>query len=219
MAQTAIHRPVAPPASNMETVPRHLDALLLDPWFSQLPEALRKQIVAMGIVRKAVPRQKLFERGERNTGVFCLLEGTVLVMNEAEPGMEGVLVHFDPPAWFGEIGLFDGGPHTHTVLAATACSLLHLPRNLVLRLIEQTPEYWQHFSMLLAAKRRLASFAFDEFVKMPLEVRLRCRRPRSARCSSPSCCSVRSDRSSRRKLRHAGPSSATRPSSWMPRSA
>lgn len=155
----------------MEFGTAHLHALELDAWFTRLPEELRKQLIAIGSVRRVAPRQTLFERGQPGSGVYCLLEGTVLVMNEAEPGHDSVLGLLDPPAWFGETGLFDDGPHTHTVVSGTESTVLYLPRTLLLRLLDESPQYWRCFSLLLTAKLRLSFFLFDDSVKTPLEVR------------------------------------------------
>ena len=47
---------------------------------------------------KQIPAgQNIVHRGQANSGLYCLLEGVVLAMNELDPGNEGVMAHFAPP--------------------------------------------------------------------------------------------------------------------------
>lgn len=150
----------------------HVQLLDKDPWFSKLPHHIQQQLLSMGVVKHIPAGQSIVRRGQANGGLYCLLEGVVLAMNELEPGNEGVLAPFAPPAWFGEIGLVDGGPYTHTMNADTACSVLFIARNSLLTLLQEEPAAWHHISMLLTAKLRIAFFILDEMVKPPAEQRV-----------------------------------------------
>lgn len=149
-----------------------LKLLAADPWFSKLPQHLQRKMLSMGVRKRMQAGQSVIRRGQANGGLFCLLQGVVLVMNELEPGNEGVLVHFEPPAWFGEIGVFDGGAHAHTVQTDTPCTVMHVPRTALLALLREEPEAWHHLGLLLTAKLRLAFFALDEFAKLSPERRV-----------------------------------------------
>lgn len=146
--------------------------LAVDPWFSQLPLHLQRKLLSMAVQKHLPAGQTIIRREQANCGLFCLLRGVVLVMNELDPGKEGVLAYFDPPAWFGEIGLFDGGAHTHTIQTDTPCTVMHLPRSALLALLREEPEAWHHLSLLLTAKLRIAFFALDELVKLSPEQRV-----------------------------------------------
>ena len=101
-----------------------------------------------------------------------LLEGVVLAMNELDPGNEGVMAHFAPPAWFGEIGLADGGAYTHTMKTTSPCTVMFLPRSAILSLLQETPQLWHHIALLLTAKLRISFFVLDEMIKPPAEQRV-----------------------------------------------
>ena len=151
----------------------HADQLLAaDPWFSKLPPALQRQLRSMGVIKHMPAGQIIVRRGQTNIGLFCVLEGVVLAMNELEPGNEGVFAHFAPPAWFGEVGLVDGGPYAHTMKADTACKVMYLPRSTLMALLEDNPQLWQHFALLLTAKLRISFFVLDEMLKPPSEQRV-----------------------------------------------
>lgn len=155
---------------NLDTHARGL--LAVDPWFSKLPQSLQEKLLSMAAHKSLPAGQTIVRKGRANSGLFCLLQGVVLVMNELEPGKEGVLAHFDPPAWFGEIGLFDGGAHTHTVQTDTPCTLMHIPRSALLALLSAEPQTWHHLSLLLTAKLRVSLFALDELLKLSPEQRV-----------------------------------------------
>lgn len=143
--------------------------LAMDPWFSRLPRSLQDKLLSMGVTRRLPAGQVVVRRGQAHGGLFCLLQGAVLVMNELEPGNEGVLALFEAPAWFGEVGLFDGGAHSHTVQTDTPCTVMHLPRSALLAMLHDEPQAWYHLSLLMAAKLRLAFFALDERLKLSPE--------------------------------------------------
>lgn len=143
-----------------------------DPWFSKLPQTLQQRILTYGIVKHIPAGQSIVRRGQANSGLYCLLDGVVLAMNELDPDNEGVFAHFAPPAWFGEVGLADGGPYTHTMKADAPSTVLHLPRSALLSWLQEEPQGWHHISMLLTAKLRIAFFVLDEMVKPPAEQRV-----------------------------------------------
>lgn len=146
--------------------------LATDPWFSKLPQSLQHKLLSIGMLKQVPAGQSLVRRGQPNHGLFCLLDGVMLAMNELEPGNEGVMAHFAPPAWFGEIGLVDGGPYTHTMKTESACTVMHLPRTALMSLLQDDPQLWFHLSLLLTAKLRIAFFILDEMVKLSPEQRV-----------------------------------------------
>lgn len=154
----------------LEAAPTQL--LAADPWFSKLPPNLQHRLLSMGVQKRLPTGQAVVRRGQPNCGLYCLLQGVVLAMNELEPGKESVMAHFAPPAWFGEIGLVDGGAHTHTMQTDTPCTVLHFPRSALLSLLQQEPLFWHHVSLLLTAKLRIAFFVLDEVAKLPSEQRV-----------------------------------------------
>ncbi|HET8870550.1 MAG TPA: Crp/Fnr family transcriptional regulator [Aquabacterium sp.] len=146
--------------------------LAVDPWFSKLPQQLQQKFLAMAVHKSLPAGQTIVRQGQPHCGMFCLLQGAALVMNELDSCKEGVLAHLDPPAWFGEIGLFDGGSHTHTVQTDTPCTLMHIPRSSLLALLHAEPQAWHHLSLLLATKLRVSLFAMDEMLRLTPEQRV-----------------------------------------------
>ncbi|WP_164127567.1 cyclic nucleotide-binding domain-containing protein, partial [Stenotrophomonas maltophilia] len=51
----------------------------------------------------------LARRGEPATGLFCLVDGRLLIGGGGEGGKEAILTIIEAPYWFGEMELFDEG--------------------------------------------------------------------------------------------------------------
>lgn len=149
-----------------------LDRLRRDPWFGSLPVSLRDAMLGMGRLRKYDAGQRLFSRGEEVDGFYAIVEGAILVYNEAQAGDDGVLMHFEPVFWYGEQALFDGCGHTHTAEASVDVKALMLPLAGLQEVLEVHPGYWKHFGLLLTRKLRLAYLGLDELVRMPAEMRV-----------------------------------------------
>lgn len=152
--------------------PLACEVLSRDLWFANLPQDMKTGLISLAIVKQVKAGQRIFSRGDPTSGVYGLLEGAVLVMNEVEPGHDGALIHLAPPSWFGEVGLFDGLCRTHNVETAQDSTLLLLPFGPLNKWLDEHPRYWKHFALLLTQKLRLTFMALDELVKVPVEVRL-----------------------------------------------
>ena len=105
-----------------------LAAVRAGAWFSQLPPALRQALLDDGCLRRLVPGQTLFARGDRFDGMYCVASGTMQIHASGESGKAALLGLLEPGTWFGEICLFDRLPRTHDARAASAATLWHVPR-------------------------------------------------------------------------------------------
>lgn len=85
----------------------------------------------------------------------------------SQQGKEALLTLVEPPYWFGEISLFGDQPRTHD-----AFTLLLVPQAPLLSLLEQQPQYWRDFALLMSHKLRLAFIALEEMSLLPAAPRL-----------------------------------------------
>jgi len=148
------------------------DLLATDRLFAQLPPPARSRLLSVGMRRVLDAGHRIVSRDQVHTGLYCLLQGTVDVMNPPHAGQEFFLLSLDGPAWFGESGFFDGGRHSHEVCTRTLCQLLFFPRDPLLRVLDGDAALWQWLGKVLTAKLRLAFFTLDELSPMPIETRL-----------------------------------------------
>ncbi|MFC5694738.1 Crp/Fnr family transcriptional regulator [Pseudomonas sp. GCM10022186] len=151
---------------------QHRELLLTGQWFSQLPAALRDELLAMAQLRRLEPGQRLFRRGDSPCGLYAVLEGTMRIGSVSESGKEALLVLVEPPHWFGEISLFDGQPRTHDAFADGRTTLLNLPQAPLLALLQRQPEHWRDFALLMSQKLRLTFITLEEMSLLPAPQRL-----------------------------------------------
>ncbi|WP_042339779.1 Crp/Fnr family transcriptional regulator [Paraburkholderia ferrariae] len=147
-------------------------ALERSAWFHRLPDPLRAALRAAGRVRTVRAGERLFMRGDPDDGLYCVLEGAVRVGAASPGGREALLAVMGPVNWFGEIGLFDGGPRTHDAHAERDATLFHVPRAALAVLLAETPAWWHAFGLLLTQKLRLAFEAIEDAALLPAAARV-----------------------------------------------
>ncbi|THF62311.1 Crp/Fnr family transcriptional regulator [Pseudothauera nasutitermitis] len=142
-------------------------------WFSRISPELQGFLLGAARTRRLAAGQRLFARGDPADGLYCVVDGALRVSGIAESGKEALLVYLEPPNWFGEIALFDGGPRTHDAWAVDACTLLHVPRAALQGLLDEHPRHWRELALLLADKLRLTFVALEALALMPAPQRVR----------------------------------------------
>jgi len=146
--------------------------LMRGQWFSQLPVSLQDSLLSVAKVRRLSPGQRLFKRGDPPCGLYAVLEGSVRIGAVSEQGKEALLSLVEAPHWFGEIGLFDGQPRTHDAFGVGQCTLLHIPQNVLLALLDQQPLHWRQLALLMSHKLRLTFINLEQLSLMPAPARL-----------------------------------------------
>ncbi|TIH10554.1 Crp/Fnr family transcriptional regulator [Pseudomonas leptonychotis] len=141
-------------------------------WFNTLPAALQQALLACAQVQQLAAGQVLFRRGDPPCGLYAVVEGGMRIGAVNAAGKEALLTLVEPPYWFGEISLFDGQPRTHDAFAEGTTTLLWVPQVRLLALLEQQPQYWRDFALLMSQKLRLAFIALEEMSLRPAAPRL-----------------------------------------------
>ena len=156
----------------MSTVETYHARLRQGHWFNTLPAALQQALLACAQVQQLAAGQVLFRRGDPPCGLYAVVEGGMRIGAVNAAGKEALLTLVEPPYWFGEISLFDGQPRTHDAFAEGATTLLWVPQVRLLALLEQQPQYWRDFALLMSQKLRLAFIALEEMSLRPAAPRL-----------------------------------------------
>ena len=141
-------------------------------WFAAVSPEFREALLHAAKIRHLAGGERLFARGDAADGVYCVIEGALRISGLAASGKEALLMFLEPPNWFGEIALFDGGLRTHDAWAVDACSLLQIPQTALTKILQHHPDYWRELGLLLAEKLRLAFVALESLALMPAPQRL-----------------------------------------------
>ena len=141
-------------------------------WFSHLPAPFQHSLLAHARLRQLTAGQYLFKRGDPPCGLYAVLDGSLRVSAVNEQGKEAILSLVESPFWFGEICLFDGLPRTHDACAVGPCTLLQVPQQALLNILDETPRYWRDLALLMSQKLRLSFISLEHLSLMPASVRL-----------------------------------------------
>ncbi|MEY4765142.1 MAG: hypothetical protein RI907_1815 [Pseudomonadota bacterium] len=152
--------------------PQLVAQLRSDPWFGQVSRPLEEALLSRATVRRLQPGEHLFMRGDAPDGLYALLEGNVRISGVTEAGKEAILALVEPPAWFGEIALFDNLPRTHNALADGPVRLLHVPQADTLAMLAAQPAFWRELGVLMALRMRLTFIGLEDMTLLSAEARL-----------------------------------------------
>ena len=141
-------------------------------WFSHLPEPFQHSLLAQARQRQLAAGQTLFKRGDPPCGLYAVLDGALRISAVNEHGKEALLSLVEFPYWFGEICLFDGLPRTHDACAVGPCTLLQVPQQALLNILNESPQYWRDLALLMSQKLRLSLINIEQLSLMPASMRL-----------------------------------------------
>lgn len=154
------------------TAREHRERLRAGRWFRGLPHELQDDLLDAGVVRQLPPAARIFSRGDPPSGLFAALDGGVRISAATDEGKEALLTLVEPPAWFGEIAVFDGLPRTHDAIAEGATTVLHVPDAALRVILGAEPAYWRDLALLMTHKLRLMFTVVEEAAVLPIAVRL-----------------------------------------------
>ncbi|MBI2266155.1 MAG: Crp/Fnr family transcriptional regulator [Armatimonadetes bacterium] len=139
------------------------EALKSVPLFSSLGEEqillLSRNAVKRGYKKGAI----LWQKEEKNTGLYVLLAGLLKVVEIHEDGRELTLNIMRPGDSVGEMSLLDGRPHSATVVALEDSECFVIRRDDFLDLFRRNPEIAVSLLNLLAERLRSLSLSATDF--------------------------------------------------------
>ena len=158
--------------STSELLPLQREVLAGGRWFAGLPAAFQQAL--FGETRVVVLRagELLFERGDDNDGLYGMLDGTVRFGAVNLAGKEAIVALAEPPQWFGEVALIDGGLRTHHAWADSDATLAHVRLAAITDWLVQHPAHWQYIGQLAVHKLRVMFAAIEDVSLHPPRERL-----------------------------------------------
>jgi len=141
-------------------------------WFTGLPPPMQQALYGGARVITLRAGEAVFLRGDDNNGLYATLAGSVCFGAVNQAGKQLVVGLAEPPQWFGEVALLDGGPRTHDTWAETDATLAHLPLPAITRWLQAHPAHWQYVGQLAAHKLRVVCAAIEDTTLQPPRERL-----------------------------------------------
>jgi CRP/FNR family cyclic AMP-dependent transcriptional regulator len=158
--------------STSDLLPRQLQILTSGRWFASLPSALQRALCENGRLLTLRAGQLLFQRGDENNGLYAMLDGTVRFAALNLAGKESVVGLAEPPQWFGEVALLDGGQRTHHAWADSDATLAHVPLPAITHWLAEHPAHWQYVGQLAVHKLRVMFAVIEDASLHPSRERL-----------------------------------------------
>jgi CRP-like cAMP-binding protein len=141
-------------------------------WFAGLPSPLQQALCGSARLVTLRAGKVLFQRGDDNDGLYAMLDGTVRFGAVNSAGKESVVGLAEPPQWFGEVALLDGGARTHDACADSDATLAHVPLPAITRWLAEHPVHWRYIGQLAVHKLRVVFTAVEDASLHPSRERL-----------------------------------------------
>lgn len=121
---------------------RYRDLLLGTPYFASLDTAALDEVIAIAIARRYGQGQRLFTEGhnEGKCSLHIVDSGLVRVFKTSAEGREQVLRLMRPGEAFSDVPVFDGGSYPASADAVEPSTVLAIPRDGLMPLMERYPQ-------------------------------------------------------------------------------
>lgn len=123
-------------------------------FFSNFSEDILCELERGSQYKKYAAGEAILVEGERNEGLYNLLEGSVKLFKLSPGGRELIITVFESGVTFNEVPVFDGGNNPVNVSALEECTLLVIPREVLYRAIRKHPEQYHLIIERLAENLR-----------------------------------------------------------------
>ena len=140
--------------------------------FSTLDPDELDELVALGRSKSVRADQVVFWKGEAAAQLYAVVKGRLKVVVGSADGRDMVLRLLDPGALFAEIGLFDGGARTATVIASEEAELLVVDRRDFMPFLRRRPEAAIKLLAALASRLRATTEQVEDSVFLGVAPRL-----------------------------------------------
>ncbi len=121
--------------------------------FRSLDEEARRDLVKLSLYQTFAPGERVIERGQAGEEFFLVRDGLAAV-TVAEDGRAVELGTLEQGAFFGEIRLLTGVPHTADVSAVTQLTVVRFPAPMILALCDRFPRMKKLLESVKAARER-----------------------------------------------------------------
>jgi CRP-like cAMP-binding protein len=121
--------------------------------FRSLDEEARRDLVKLSVYQTFAPGERVIERGQAGDEFFLVRDGRAAV-TVARNGRAVELGTLEQGAFFGEIRLLTGAPHTADVSAATELTVIRFPAQMIRALCARFPRMKTLLEAVKAARER-----------------------------------------------------------------
>lgn len=110
------------------------------PYFAKLDPATLEEIRKAATRHKFSAEEIIFNEDDQGTGLWIIEKGWIKVVKYSLSGREQVLHYLGPGEALNLIGVFTNKPNPASVITLEPAVLYHIPRQVMLDLIDQRPD-------------------------------------------------------------------------------
>lgn len=133
---------------------------------------MQDTLIALGRPTRLSHGEPLFLMGDCGRGLYCVLQGSVLVSNINPEGKVSVLSQMEPVQWFGEIATLDQGPRPFCAHANGDAEVFYVNGAELEVWLNAHPLHWRNIGILATSKLRVALDVIQEPAFLPIEQRI-----------------------------------------------
>jgi len=142
-------------------------------WFEDLPETIKNDVMARCRPCVLDGGQRLYSRGDKPDGMFCIVEGCITVGGTSRDGFDTLLDFYGPGVWFGEVATLANTPRMlHDAQAYGPARLRHLSSLDLDKLLSTYPSLSRSLLQLEAQRLQILFAALQSYSSDTLEQRL-----------------------------------------------
>jgi len=127
------------------------------PLFAELSVEDFRQIMTLSSLITFKKNEYIFHEGDKFKGLYIVIKGSVKIFKLSKEGKEFILHFITSPNVFGDVPLFAGGDCPADVQALENSTLLFIPKNEFLSLLENNPKL--SFKIMSGFANRLKSLS------------------------------------------------------------
>ena len=131
-------------------------------WFKYLPQDVIYELIDMSTVRQLTDGQILYVRNDPAEGLYGVLDGALRISTCSPEGKQIVYTILEKGSWIGEVSLFDGQPRLNDAEALGDTTLLLVSRERFNAMLDQRPELYKHFMLLVCSHFRDAMALIED---------------------------------------------------------
>lgn len=139
------------------TLQEKVNALAATDLFAAVGEAALRELATMTRERSLTSGEVLFSVGDKASGLFVIVSGTLRAYRQTRDGREQTIHREGAGATLAEVPVFDGGPYPSTVQAEEDSVVLFVPQQAMRDFLSKNPEAALAALALLARRLRNVS--------------------------------------------------------------
>ena len=140
--------------------------------FRQFPDDAKQQLADISKPKQYKDGEVVYQNGDASDALYGVVSGGVKMIAEDAQGKYYMYGVSQPGVWFGEISALDGHPRAQTVMTIGDTTLLKIPRNQLLNILDNNPILYKYFISVLCKRVRHVSQRLEESALLPISKRI-----------------------------------------------